>query len=254
MIKIVYFDEKSAIDYIDIYFGGRKNEDQLKQKNTSGRLSGGIGGSIQDGTLFKMLGPLLKISVKSRAEAQLNRVTEDLVRTTISNTVLSDYINLASTDDKIIKFDGYRVYPEKNSISHIKMYTPYLKVLNAEKMNNVTNLDNVDIAEIDSVLENAKGYYELIAEKEEQRVILRFNIKAFKNNYFLSDLIRMDLQYLAVKTGKMNFNDLIVENEFKYEINEGTSLAELEEADSTYQDSNSIEVYDVVLAGVTNDG
>jgi len=247
MIKIVYFDEKSAIDYIDIYNDGRKSEAQLKQKGTSSRLSGDIGISIQDGMLFKMLGPLLRLSAKSKAEAHLNRVTEDLVRTTISNTVLSDYINLASVDDKIIKFDGYRVYPEKDSISHIKMYTPYLKILN------IDNID-IDIAETDSVLENAKGYYELIAEKDGEKAILRFNIKAFKNNYFLFDLKKMNLKYFAVKIGQMNLNDLIAKNEFDFENNVVTSLDELERADSADQESNDVDVYDVVLAGVTSDG
>lgn len=253
MIKIVYFDEKSAVDYIDIYNDGRKSEDQLKQKGTSGRLSGEVGISIQDGMLFKMLGPLLKLSAKSRAEGQLNRVTEDLVRTTISNTVLSDYINLANSDDEIIKFDGYRVYPEKESISHIKMYTPYLKILNTDNIDNINDIKNIDIAELDSVLENAKGYYELIAEKDNQKAILRFNIKAFKNNYFLSDLIRMDLQYFAVRTGTMNLNDLVAINEFNYETNEAISFAELEEAEKADHDSNDVDVYDVVLAGVASD-
>eukprot|EP01029_Cantina_marsupialis_P010966 TRINITY_DN246970_c0_g1_i1.p2 TRINITY_DN246970_c0_g1~~TRINITY_DN246970_c0_g1_i1.p2 ORF type:complete len:144 (+),score=9.45 TRINITY_DN246970_c0_g1_i1:24-434(+) len=136
------------------------------------------------------------------------------------------------------------------------MYTPYLKLLNLDNAN--LNLDNanleIDIAGTDNVLENAKGYYELVAEKENAKFVLRFNLKAFKNNYFLSDLIKMNLKYYAIKTGQMNLEDLNAKNELNFENDEAISLEELEQVEEEKQLQTEVKVYDVVLAGGAIDG
>jgi hypothetical protein len=113
------------------------------------------------------------------------------------------------------------------------------------------------LEKIDEALEKGRGYYELKAQKSNEILVLRFNLKAFRNNYSLLDITKMDLLYFAVKVGKMNISDLDAENEFKIKNNLGSDeLADRINQNSCdviglYADSNDIvDVYDVVLAGI----
>lgn len=81
------------------------------------------------------------------------------------------------------------------------MVSPYLSMFK-----NGTSIPageySIAIEKLDTVLKNAKGYYEFVGTKGNSRVILRFNINSFRNGYTISDLLKMDLSVYAIKVGK----------------------------------------------------
>ena len=159
-------------------------------------------------------------------DAEINSNDNSLVKTTISNTILTDFIQKSDGDDRLIKFKGYQLSPYKNSITFFKMFTPYLKMTKSDfESEGVT----FDLAKMDESFENGKGYYELIAKKNEneeiKKYVFRFNIKAFRNNYTMADLIKMDLNYTAVKVGKVYENMLDIGKEINVETQSTISSA-----------------------------
>ena len=82
-----------------------------------------------------------------------------------------------------------------------------------------------------------------------ETVVLRFNIKAFRNNYFISDLVKMNLDYHAIEVGTVNVGSLTMESEFG--DNQEKEINGFDMIDNTLSaGSDEIKVYDVILAGV----
>jgi len=249
--KIVYFDEGSAIDYLDITDGGLKKNSEEANISKTTELTASVSGSVGTGLIIKALGPFLKLKADGEAGAGISRIGESFVRTIISNTVLSDYLEHAEEDPSIKKIEGYKIEAFPESISFIKMYTPYFSML---KMDN----EAVNISKIDEVLEKGKGYYELIADNgsDSDKIVLRFNFKAFRNNYSLVDLTKMELRIYAIEVGKMNIVDLNIKKEFPSIGSSGSCIVEdiISSSNTTSasskEENNDSKVYDVILAGV----
>ena len=68
----------------------------------------------------------------------------------------------------------------------------------------------------------------------------------------MTDLIKMELTYHAVKVGKIHLSDLNIEKEFSFSNNSYIDGAKLENEHSD-EEIKKIEVFDVILAGVEND-
>jgi hypothetical protein len=244
ILKVVYFDEGAAIDYLDIYNGGIKSEikDQGKSKKSFFGTRAKIEGKT--GILFKALKPFLNISAEGNVDGEFSRVGETVLKTTITNTVLTDYIKIAVDDEKISKIKDYTVSAYKDSITFIKMYTPFFNMI---EMKN----EQINFSKIDETLEKTKGLYELIAENNRgDKKILRFNIKAFRNNYNLSDLLKIRLTFYSIEVGKMYVEQLNAKNEFNFLKDDIiTSEAIL---NGKEKDDEEIIIYDVILAGITS--
>ncbi|RYJ07253.1 MAG: hypothetical protein EON52_02220 [Actinomycetales bacterium] len=173
---------------------------------------------------------------------------------TLSNTILTDYLAASTGDDNIERMDGYTVTAPKDSMSQIKMYTPYMiaaKDLDAD----------VDLARLDEALERAKGYYELIAETagdDASRRVLRFNIGAFRNNYGLADLSKMRLVFHAIRVGQTTEEGLTMDAELDgfgkpaSKPKTGVDIGRSHDVPETPEASPAptLDVYDVLLAGV----
>ncbi|GHT93111.1 hypothetical protein FACS1894140_5980 [Spirochaetia bacterium] len=246
MLKVVYFDEGSAIDYIDIYNGGVKKE--TEDKKAGRKIFGGTNAKteVKTGILFKALEPFIKINLEGNINGEITRAGERVLRTTISNTVLTDYINIADNDKKVNKLKKYTVFAYHDSISFMKMYTPYFNMIKLEN-------ENINFSTIDETLEKSKGFYELIAEnKDGEKKILRFNIKAFRNNYNLVDLTKMNLTFYSIEVGTMDIGQLNIKNEF--DLNKSDRIITAEDILSkTENEGKCIPFYDVVLAGIIAD-
>lgn len=240
MNKIVYFDELSASDFLDIQTGGKR---ETIRKNitdraisTDNRANAGISAKFGFLNFFNT-----KTDLSS--ENQFKFLNNSLINTTISNTILTDFLYQEEEKPGIVTLKGYNVYAYKNSISYLKMYTPYLTIANGEFDKNQIP---IDITKFDSVLETAKGYYELIAKNTSEKKILRFNLRSFRNNYGLSDLAKMDLTIRAIKVGSMNETDLDIKSEFNFEEKEFSVVDNYTKEDM----KNKLDVLDVILAGV----
>ena len=100
---------------------------------------------------------------------------------------------------------------------------------------------------MDNVFEDGKGHYEMIADDGKNKVVLRFNINSFRNNYTLSDLTKMDLTYYGVLVGETEEYLLDISNELNPSDDIPNNIKELENKNNS---KTKLKVYDVILAGI----
>ena len=253
LIKIVNFDKDSAVDYIDIFYGGELEHVKTKKGKTGAKAEASGEAGVKSGFLIEALKPFLDLKLGVSSEFKLSKLGETIVEKTISNTILTDFISTADKDKNITKFEGCKLTAYKNSSAFFKMFTPYLKM--------VKNVDiPIDLSTMDEPLRAGKGYYELLLneDKGQSQAILRFNIAAFRNSYNLADLTKMKLKIYCVEVGKMKLEtlDMVKEFESLEDDDKVTTVQDVEsvEEDAKEQSDKEIEVYDVILAGtVYND-
>lgn len=265
LCKIVYFDEESVTDYIQIVEGGKleKTTELLNETNDRGNAGLSGKGSIGIGGVLKALvGFEIKSSLDTELETSFN--TNQMVKNIVKNTILTDFIDLidelaVGEDEKykkrgaIHKFIGYKIYAPKESMSYVALISPYLSMIRGGE--SVSSGDfNIAIDKLDNTIKNAKGYYEFVGAYEDNKVIFRFNIKSFKNNYKAADLQKMDISIYAIKVGtstieKLNFdNEFEIENTYFRKDNPEYEKKEKEKKDETIKEE--LAVFDVLLAGV----
>lgn len=267
--KVVYFDEDSVTDYVQIVAGGSlenteellKGREVTEEQEVQANAKGGIGG------VFKaLLGWEANASAEISAGLAFN--SNKMVRNIVKNTILTDFLSIL--EDKgtlqrrtsrlpkgtIKKFKDYVITAEKDSLSYMVMVSPYLSMLKTGSAISAGEF-SIAIDKLDNALRNAKGYYEFIGTKGKSRVVLRFNINSFRNGYTISDLLKMNLSIYAIKVGKTTAEMLNVNKELGMDVSilpkdnpsyEGESSNE-EEATA----SQVLDVFDVLLAGVEAD-
>ena len=191
-LKIVYFDEAAAQDYLDITNGGRLDWSKEENKQRAAQILTEI--EAQAKGSFNIIS-FLKGSVSGNLDAKASGEIAKLFDKTIKNTLLTDYIAKAYNDDKIKKFDDSGVYAPVNSVTLYKMYSSYLSIVPKDQL-------PFDIEKLNDAVLGERGYYAMLLKKEDTpSSVLRFNINAFKNSYSLADLSKMDLTYYGVKVG-----------------------------------------------------
>ena len=254
--KIVYFDEESATDLIYMNNKGQIVENITKKSVTSTDNVAKVEATA--GVRAKVLS-LLNLRLESKASGNLGYNSERLLNQAITNTVLTDYLDMLN--DKSIKigvqkFSSAKVYAFKDSMTYFKLMTPYFTM--TEGLVDAGDF-KLNIQKMDSALEQGRGYFEMVLDDAETKKILRFNLKSFKAAYSLSDLVKMSLTYHAVKVGEMNLNNLSMSQEFLFQdeqtskIISGSKLARGEDAIISNEGIDIVDVYDVLLAGVSND-
>lgn len=241
MIKIVYFDEDSATDYLDIAAGGKAATTTESVKDRATDLHAKVETSLA--AKFSWL-PFLGASAEVGSGVDFTIASQSILRKTLSNTILTDYLTAVAEDDRIVRLEGVRVTAAKDSMAYMKMFTPYMVIADSRDT-------GIDLAKMDEALASAKGYYELLGESETTgRCVLRFNIKAFRNNYGLTDLSRMHLVFHGIRVGKTTENALGFRSEMALDI-EDRSLSPVEIVDGEGREAgDKLDVFDVVLAGV----
>lgn len=246
MIKIVYFDEGSATDLIYVLEGGKSTDKKEHIVTKTTELA-----AVAEAEAGKSAGILSFISTKVGAgvNADFCREGNTIITKAIENTILTDYLERTVKEGKpyIRVFENCKPYPYPNSFAFFKVLTPYLKMTAGQ-----VEFDNglsLNLALMDEALDSGRGYYELMAECDEETVVLRFNIKAFRNNYFISDLVKMNMDYHAIEVGTVDIGSLTMESEFG--DNKEKEINGFNMIDNNYIDnSDKIKVYDVILAGV----
>lgn len=243
IVKIVYFDEGSALDYLDIINNGHLYEEL--QESTTKESTATIGSGATIGTKLKLFS-FFKTSATIKADAEINKIGDKIWKTSLTNTILTDFLETSKQDKCVTVFENKYITTYKNSIAQFKSLTPYLMLIKDSQ------IEGINLSVFDSVLEKAKGYYELVLTDKEQSKILRFNITAFKNNYYLADLTKMSLTYFCIKVGESNLSKLDMKNEFNVdnlteEVSAKSILGKQENTDPL------VEIYDVILAGVLSD-
>ncbi|GAB2551043.1 DUF6414 family protein [Brachybacterium huguangmaarense] len=241
LIKIVYFDEESASDLLDIVAGGKEISSKESTKERAAEVEAEA--RAKAAAKFNWL-PFFGGSAEASVAASASAVGRSILNKTLSNTILTDYLSKLDDLKGIERLDGLSVTARSDSAAYMKMYTPYLAMLKIDEL-------PVNLAELDSALTSAKGYYELLGQSVDgAKRILRFNIQAFRNNYGLVDLGRMRLVFHGICVGKAAESSLTMQAEMAPGA-EPAPLTGLDVVDGpSAEPSTLLDVYDVILAGV----
>ena len=270
LCKIIYFDDDSVTDYLQLMSGGSlelttellNSTIKSGEEKFEGAANIGVGGVLK-----ALLGWNVDASVSAAVTGSFSG--EKMVRNIIKNTILTDFVNcLDENENKVYasrlpkgtikKFKDYKITVEKDTLSYFVMVSPYLNMFQSGSVVPSGEL-NISLDKLDNALKNAKGYYEFIGSKGNSQVVLRFNIRSFKNNYMISDLLKMNLSIFAIKVGDTTLEMLDINNELNLD------LPKLTVDNPTYRENENISdekknpqkklpVFDVLLAGVESDG
>lgn len=241
-IKIIYFDEEAAQDYLDIFNGGRKESIDTKTEEKVKEVIASLEG--QFGSSFNIL-QYLKAALSTNASGKISNDVNQVLVNSFKNTLLTDYIKVISCsedDTRIKKFTRSKVYAKENSISMYKAISSYLNIVPPDQM-------LIDTQKLTEAVLGERGYYEMLLEEDLIKFVLRFNLKGFRNNYTLADLSKMELSFYGVKVGTCTEKQLEIGSEFATvgAQNEPTASSIV---DDNYVDYKELDIYDIVLAGV----
>lgn len=266
--KVVYFDEESITDYVQIVAGGELTNtmELLNSREAKEEQSAQVNGKAGISGVFKaLLG--WEASVAGEVSGGLSFNSNKMARNIVKNTILTDFLRtLEEVNDlgkgisrlprgTIKKFKGYKIKVEKNSLSYMVMVSPYLSMLKNESFIPAGQFD-IAIDKVDNTLKKAKGYYEFLGIRGRSQIILRFNINSFRNGYTISDLLKMDLSIYAIKVGRTSTENLNVSKELGVEIVTISKDNPSYEGDLEIDGTSSgrvLDVFDVLLAGVEAD-
>ena len=251
--RIVYFDEESATDLIYMNNKGQIIETITQQSGT--KTSGNAKGKTKISAGTKILS-LLNLRIEGEISGNLGHNSEKLLNQAVTNTVLTDYLDIfkdESINTGIQEFSSAKVYAFRDSMTYYKLMTPYLTM--TEGLIDAGDF-KLDVQKMDSALKQGRGYFEMVLDDDKTKKVLRFNLKSFKASYSLSDLVKMTLTYHAVKVGKMNLNHLSMAQEFSFQSEQSNQVldgAKLANGEAAVNSKEEVDVYDVLLAGVSND-
>ena len=204
-LKIVYFDEAAAQDYVDVTNGGRLDWSTQENKEKIAKIVAEIEAQAKSG--FNILN-YIKATFQGKVDASASAELTSAFDKTIKNTLLTDYIQAASKDEHVKKFENSGVYAPENSVTLYKMLSSYLTIVPKEEI-------PIDMEKLNEAILGERGYYDMLLKTEKERKsILRFNLQAFKNNYNLVDLSKMKLTYFGIKVGTCGENHLSIDKEF----------------------------------------
>ncbi|AOX67641.1 hypothetical protein BJK06_08205 [Curtobacterium sp. BH-2-1-1] len=244
MIKVVYFDEQSASDYLDITAGGKEVTTSEAVRKRMAATEAKVSAKLVAKLSWL---PFLGASADVGAGVSVAQSNQGILSKTLSNTILTDYLEQMVEDDRIEQLDGIRVSAPEGSMAHTKMFTPYLMIMD-------TKGSGVDLARLDEALATAKGYYEMLGQSVQrtERCVLRFNLQAFRNNYGLTDLARMQLVFHGVLVGTTDEASLSMEAEMSQQSPVPPKLTAEDIIDDAAGDTSvaRLKVFDVIFAGV----
>lgn len=257
--KIIYFDETSAIDLLQIRQRGKLSRTIETIKEFSGKAGAetDVGASVKsDGGAMTILSKAVGIKGGFGANFGLSGSVDGnkIAKTVIENSLLYDFLDAAESrrgNPLLEIWEGYTLSIPKDSMTYFATIAPFTEMMEGNQ-----KLDNPDItmavSKMNTGIRGSKGYYELVGEGAKDKKIFRFNIDTFKNNYRIQDLPKMELSLYAIKVGKTKLSQLNFETEFN--INNEKSDIEfttlVRDNNESAKEDIDIDVYDVFLAGV----
>lgn len=265
-LKIIYFDESFVADFLQIIAGGELKKTTEFITEVSAGIEGKVDADVEVSTekngLSKIFSFLSGVSLSASAEgsAEMSRKKDRIAKNILENTLLADFISILEADTRRPKnkrcagieiFKNITVRPEVNSLTYFMLIAPFLNMLDGSMPLKTADGQemNLNLKKIGEAINEGRGYYEFVADIDDKEVILRFNQAAFRNNYTMSDLPKMQLTYYAIKVGSIDKNDLRVEKEFEFGAVKSSTRLDYTGANTPNADAK-VDVYDVVLAGV----
>lgn len=184
LIKIVYFDEDSAMDYINIVDGGKLESEQETSNSdkTESKLS--IGAKIASNLKFLHF---FEAGANIESNAELVSQSKDIVKATITNTILTDFIKKVNLRDSMVEsFNNASLRILKDSFTHMKIFTPYTFILSE---GSEINRDTA-VSKLDSTMEKIKGYYEFLVDNNDKKCVFLHFINYLMKEYSLIKIIK----------------------------------------------------------------
>lgn len=122
MVKVIYFDEGSATDFLQIYYGCSIAITDEKEGTVGYKLNGKSHKQACVGNNFLFF---LKACFSISRNAEISKSNGSLLKTTISNTILAGFVNFTSNqeiDNKDIEvFKDFKLSVIKDSFAFAKM-------------------------------------------------------------------------------------------------------------------------------------
>ena len=258
IVKIVYFDEGSATDFIQLHNGGSLISQVESKKADSTDVTVGAKASVRVGAkILEYIGLAAKVEADSSISG--DRVDSTVAKSILANTVLTDFLEVVKEQGNncpVESFEGRRIVQVPGSISSMSLLTPYLSMVRGGQVIPAGDL-NISIDKLDSTLTKAKGYFEFLGVggpgvSTNGNVVFRFNGNAFKNNYRPANLQKMKLKLYAVYVGDCCLDDLTVNSELSikgFEAKDNPNYSP-ESCKSDNDSTDTLKMYDVILAGV----
>lgn len=147
LIKIVYFDEQSASDYLDMSAGGKVASTSEDVRNRTTDLHAQVETKLAAKLSWL---PFLGASAETAAGMGASSSGQSILSKTLSNTILTDYLGRVRGDVRVRRLENLRLTAAQGSMAFMKMYTPYMVIAKTEDM-------GLDLARLDEALERAKG-------------------------------------------------------------------------------------------------
>lgn len=269
-VKVIYFDEGTAADYMQIVSGGELKKttefitDIVDHAEIEAEASAGITTKEKSlPQLFKMLTGLsftANIGGGAGVEAKKQKIAKNI----LENTLLSDFVDLIDSDSKkkkdenrrhtsIKQFEKVKLFPRQNSFSYFMLMAPFFTMLDGKVPIPGNNGEEftLDVSKIEAAIARGRGYYEFIATLGEKEIVLRFSSTAFRNNYTMSDLPKMELSLYAVAVGTIDIEKLDLTSEFQFGVQSKSRVEYYKTAEEINSETKSaLEVYDVILGGI----
>ena len=258
IVKIVYFDEGSATDFIQLHNGGSLISQVESKKADSTDVTVGAKANVRVGAkILEYIGLAAKVEADSSISG--DRVDSTVAKSILANTVLTDFLEVVKEQGNncpVENFEGRRIVQVPGSISSMSLLTPYLSMVRGGQVIPAGDL-NISIDKLDSTLTKAKGYFEFLGVggpgvSTNDNVVFRFNGNAFKNNYRPANLQKMKLKLYAVYVGDCCLDDLTVNSELSikgFEAKDNPNYSP-ESCKSDNDSTDTLKMYDVILAGV----
>lgn len=269
--KIIYFDETSAVDLLQVRQKGHLTRTEETIRSMTGKIGADADIKAQldeDVGVNKLVSHIsgLSAGINSMMGANGSLNGSKIARTVIENSLLYDFLESAESKRGTPLLDireDYALSIPKDSMTYFATIAPLTEMMEGHQQ-----LDNPDItmaiSKMNSGIRNSKGYYEVVGEKTDSKFgksittqkVFRFNIDAFKNNYRIQDLPKMNLVLYAIHVGTTKLSQLDFETEFNLDSQQSevgfSGLAKQAQShqDADSNDEKSLDVFDVVLAGV----
>lgn len=267
-VKVIYFDEGSAADYMQITSGGELKKTTEFITDVTGDAGASVEVEVNANSKGKGLPTLFKALTGFGVEASLEghagveAKKEKIAKTILENTLLADFVELIDSDSKkkkdenkkhtaIKQFENIKLFPQANSFSYFMLMAPFFTMIDGNVPIDGGNGEKftLDVSKIEEAISRGRGYYEFISTINNEEKIFRFSSMAFRNNYTMSDIPKMQLSLYAVLVGSIDKKKLDLTSEFQFGVMVKDRI-EYDGSTTENQQTNQIEVYDVILAGI----
>lgn len=255
IVKIVYFDEGSATDYIQIKNGGSLYYENSDVDSRGAKGDANINGGVGFGARISAL--LFKGYAEANGTLGASFREDSVMKSVVTNTVLTDFLALVDDEQADISIlENFCIRQIPGSISSMYLLTPYLSMLKSDQGIPAGDF-TIAADKLEATLSKAKGYFEFLGSgAADKQVIIRFNGRAFKNNYKPANLLDMNLTLYAVPVGYRRLEDLKAERELGIGASSSSTNPDYGGAgiDENFSHGIELPMYDVVLAGVSPNG